>query len=308
MAEEAVAAAATAEQAPPDFSAWRQQREKPKQEAEPSETDSKKEPEKAREESEPSEEEQEQEKEPEKKESKKRSAIEDAIYQRRRAQEAERERDELRRRLEERGDKTSAKEEARASETAVAKDRPKPPKMADFDTLEKYEAARDTYQEELTEWRLKQWEAERRQAETKQRDVEEKQRVESTWRERAAKFATEHEDFESVVANPELRVTAGMAHAIQQSEVGPHVAYWLGQHPAEAARIAALNPVRQAAEIGKLEARFEKAPEKEKRESSAPEPIKPAGQRAAAAQETADGMDFGKWRRLRERQLAGRRI
>jgi len=42
--------------------------------------------------------------------------------------------------------------------------------------------------------------------------------------------------------------------AMVHSENGPEIAYWLGQHPEEAARIAALSaaPLRVAFEIGKV--------------------------------------------------------
>ena len=85
-----------------------------------------------------------------------------------------------------------------------------------------------------------------------------------------AKYA----DFEQVAYNPSVRITPMMAEAIQSSEAGPDVAYYLGANPKEAERISRLSPISQAKEIGKLEAKLVSDPPV-KRTSSAPAPISP---------------------------------
>jgi hypothetical protein len=62
-------------------------------------------------------------------------------------------------------------------------------------------------------------------------------------------------DYDTVTRNPNVAITPVMAEVIRDSDVGPDLAYHLGMNTAEAARIAALPPARQAVELGKLEAR-----------------------------------------------------
>ena len=85
---------------------------------------------------------------------------------------------------------------------------------------------------------------------------------------------TKYDDFQQVAYNPALRITDVMAQAIQFSDQGPDVAYYLGQNPKEADRISRLTPLVQAKEIGKLEAKLASDPIV-KKTSSAPAPIAP---------------------------------
>lgn len=87
-------------------------------------------------------------------------------------------------------------------------------------------------------------------------EIKQTQRL-STYGEKVAKFAEGHPDYAELVANnPDLTITPNMANVIFESDLGPQVAYHLGQNPAEARRIAALPDYRQAAELGKLEAKL----------------------------------------------------
>jgi len=87
-----------------------------------------------------------------------------------------------------------------------------------------------------------------------------------------------YEDFEQVAYNPKLPITDVMAQAIQASDNGPEVAYFLGTNPKEAARIANLQPFLQAKEIGRLEAKLAFEPVT-KKTSNAPAPISPVNPR-----------------------------
>lgn len=91
--------------------------------------------------------------------------------------------------------------------------------------------------------------------------------------------AAKYPDFHSVAGNPNLPITPAMAEAIMDSEHGPEVAYHLGKNPAEAARIANLNPVSQARELGRIEALVSQARQAPK---PAPAPVNPVGARAAS--------------------------
>jgi len=104
--------------------------------------------------------------------------------------------------------------------------------------------------------------------------------MQSAYHEREESAREVYDDFEQVAYNPNLRITNEMVEAIQASDVGPDVAYWLGSNPKEADRISRLTPLMQAREIGKIEAKLADNPPV-KKTSSAPAPITPVTARAS---------------------------
>lgn len=147
--------------------------------------------------------------------------------------------------------------------------------------LEQFESP-EAYAEALAEQkaaeRIHQQEVQRQQAEIAESHFE---------REEAAR--AKYDDYEQVAYNPRLPITTTMAEAIRASDIGPDLAYHLGQNPKEADRIAKLSPLLQAKEIGRLEAKLVDAPPV-KKSSSAPAPISPVTPRStsAAAIDTTD--------------------
>lgn len=85
-------------------------------------------------------------------------------------------------------------------------------------------------------------------------------------------------DYDTVIGNPNLAITTSMAEVIMDSETGPELAYHLGKNPAEAARIASLPAIRQAAELGRLEAKLT-APKSLPKQP--PAPVQPVGGNAS---------------------------
>jgi len=79
-------------------------------------------------------------------------------------------------------------------------------------------------------------------------------------------------DIDTVLTDPTLPVTQVGARFIKESEKGPQVAYFLSQNRAEAARIASLEPLAQAYELGRIEQRINAAPTARK-VSQAPNPV-----------------------------------
>jgi len=134
--------------------------------------------------------------------------------------------------------------------------------------------------------------------------------IEEAYQERAEAAREKYDDFEQVAYSPTLTITAPMATTIRESEVGPEIAYYLGSNPAEARRIAALTPLSQAREIGKIETKLASNPPA-KRTSSAPAPIAPIAGRGSSTPtyDTTDpraiaSMTTSEWiAKERERQM-----
>jgi hypothetical protein len=144
----------------------------------------------------------------------------------------------------------------------------RPPVAENPDTPEAYAEAL-AYQK--AEQLIRDRDVQRQQAET----------IES-YRDREEEARDKYEDFEQVAYNPNLRITDVMAQSIQASEIGPDVAYFLGANPKEADRISKLQPILQAKEIGKLEAKLADNPVV-KKTTSAPTPIAPVTARSSGA-------------------------
>lgn len=82
-------------------------------------------------------------------------------------------------------------------------------------------------------------------------------------------------DFDAVALNPDLPVTTAMAATIALSDSGPEVAYHLGRNPGVAARIAGLDPLSAARELGRIEAQLTVAPKRAV--TAAPPPLRSLG-------------------------------
>lgn len=150
------------------------------------------------------------------------------------------------------------------------------------------------------------WEARRevsRQFEERAaRQAEEAER--QRFNERAMSYADATPDFFDVVGQDFGRAAAVMTPVMQQAartaEEAPAVAYHLAKHPAEARRIAALNPFAQAVEIGKLAARFGAQPASRptpQHATNAPEPppqVRGPGGRFKPSPDTDDFAAFEK--------------
>lgn len=117
---------------------------------------------------------------------------------------------------------------------------------------------------------------------------------------RVSEFREKAPDFEAVAYRlPQQggpHITDWMAEAIKESESGPQVAYWLGKNTTEAARIALLAPIKQVAEIGKLEAQLSIPA---KRTTEAPRPPKTVSGANASSSQSAEEMDHDTYRAMR---------
>lgn len=99
---------------------------------------------------------------------------------------------------------------------------------------------------------------------------------------------------------PIMRSAPHLAQLVVESDQGPQIAYHLGSNPEAAEKIAAMPMHLAAKEIGKIEARLEKAP-KLKNKSKAPEPINPVkGKDAGAVERSAEDMPMDEYARARK--------
>jgi hypothetical protein len=144
-----------------------------------------------------------------------------------------------------------------------------PAEIPPADQFESPEAYAEVLAERRAQELIAQREAAKQQAE-----------IMEAYHDREEEVRTKYDDFDQVAYNPQLRITDVMAETIRASDIGPELAYHLGQNPKEADRIARLAPFLQAKEIGKIEARLADAPPV-KKASSAPEPIRPVRARVS---------------------------
>lgn len=171
------------------------------------------------------------------------------------------------------------------------------PKADDFDSQAEYIEA-------LTDYKVG-------QSLKADRDAEEQRRLKSqreaeivTFRERVDSTRKRYKDFDEVMEDAAVPVSAAMAEAINTSEQGPELAYWLAKHPADAARIAALPLVAASRELGKIEATFasETKPGSPRKQSVSLTPITtvnaPAG--ATTGGYVEGKTDYQEFKRLRE--------
>lgn len=153
-----------------------------------------------------------------------------------------------------------------------AAEEPKAPNRADFATDEAYEDARIDYR---ADQRLVARDKANAEAQAKAQG----ERVVATYNERLAVVKAEIPDYEARIAPvAELRIPPYIADSIYESEVGPRLPLYFGDHPEEAKRIIALPPLAALREIGKIEAMLEDT----KPAKPAAAPAKPAVQPAVA--------------------------
>lgn len=182
----------------------------------------------------------------------------------------------------------------------VVSDAPGKPVLKDFPDYESWvEAVADWRADQKIEARIKA-ETEKAQKAHEMRARAERSRY---LQERVVEKGSElYEDFEDVMLNEKLTITDAMLDAFAEMDQGPVVAYYLGEHPEEAKRIAGLSAYAQGRELDKIAATLTKpaAPTK------APDPIKPNkgdGSPSETLESAALSGNFERFRKLRNRQL-----
>lgn len=124
----------------------------------------------------------------------------------------------------------------------------------------------EAYVEAVADWKINQ----RRQVESRRNTATQTEKM----YEEASKLPTFDRD-----AFDELPLTPMIARTIMESDVAPNLMAWMAANPADVDRISKLSDSRQAAEIGKLEAKLSVV----KASKELPAPIKTVGGGGRAA-------------------------
>lgn len=223
-----------------------------------------------------------------------------------RAQRAEAERDEWRR-------KAESANQAKPSESPKTDDKPAPstdkPLLKDFVAKlgpdETYEDAQERWEEAKAEWRQKQAEA---NAVTRQQEEAKLKRTEKI-KSRFEEAKTKHPDFDEVINSDWLPKEAPIIQALHDymaDDGDPSVLYYLAQNPEDVARIKALSPYRQSVELGKIEDRIYKPAEPEPKprpvSNAPPPPSRVGGGSAPPEADIFKAKDFSEYQKARQRK------
>ena len=140
------------------------------------------------------------------------------------------------------------------------------------------------YAEALAEYTAEQKLMERDKAEADRKAAEQRAQFEKNWADRVNAAKSELPDFDDMIQSSEVAVSDPVRDAIMESDVGPRILYHLAENPEFAQELGKKSVISALREIGKLEARFEKATTSAEDEpevkttavkSKAPAPISP---------------------------------
>lgn len=182
----------------------------------------------------------------------------------------------------------------KGEEKSTPTERPKP-------TLEQYDYDQDKYVDALTDWKIEQYQKQQQALSEQMRQQEQQEKAQRSFEERRAKAVSDgvakYGDFEEkVLSLPGHLMNQEVVMALLETDSPADVAYYLGNHLAEAERIASLPAWKKAVEIGKIEVRL--AAKKVTPPSAAPPPIKPVGT-SSAANLDPEKLSTAEWIRLR---------
>jgi hypothetical protein len=116
-----------------------------------------------------------------------------------------------------------------------------------------------------------------------------------------------YEDFQELIESDGLKISPVMRDAILEADNRVEISYFLGKNPKEAARISRLTPIRQVAEIARIEDKLNAKAPPTKKPSAAPAPVEPVGGTATVTTDFSKISDTGEFIRKRQEKLYGRK-
>lgn len=168
------------------------------------------------------------------------------------------------------------------------------PTRESFDTPEAFYEALESWSAKRAEVATR---AQFQEEQTKQQQESHRKAQLDAFNERRATFEADHPDFEDVVFSEDVKISAPMSQAILEAEDGPQIAYYLGQNPEVAERIAGLTPATAVYEIGKISAKLANPPKPR------PEPIRPLAARNTSGPKTPDEESMDEYGTRRSSEL-----
>ena len=180
--------------------------------------------------------------------------------------------EEVQERIERATAKAAAKAERRAfREASQIMQRQQQPVQQQVDDKPRRDqfATEEAYIDSLTDWKLDQRDKSANQQRQAAQATATNTKTENLYREAEKIPGFDRDVFE------ELPLTPAIAHALIESDAPAKLMAYMTSNPEEVDRISALSPARQAAEIGKLEAKIASSPSV--KPSKTPAPINPVG-------------------------------
>lgn len=173
------------------------------------------------------------------------------------------------------------------------------PKRDDFDDYEAYADARAEWKAiQVAEKRLKEAEAKQQQARQEEYEARQQQAFAEARDSTLERGVELYPDFEDVTTDEGLVITDAMAEVILNSKRGHELWYHLGKHPEIAESIAAMSPLLQATELGRLESTLSG-----KKASAAPKPTTTVNSRGATSNALSDNLPLEEWMKRRQEQV-----
>ena len=173
------------------------------------------------------------------------------------------------------------------------------------------------YAKALAEFTAEKALRERDKQEAQRKADEEKQKVMTAWAQKVEAAKAELPDFDDMIQSSDVVVNDAVRDAILESDIGPQILYHLAENPEIAEKLANAPVTSALRQLGKLEAKLEKAVETQQestpskpvaKKSNAPEPIKPLRGSSVATDVpmTSDGQFHGTFAQWKAARLAGK--
>jgi hypothetical protein len=172
---------------------------------------------------------------------------------------------------------------------------------------DKYESDED-YVDALTTWKVEQ---KLSGVEQKLTQHQEQTRTQTEWVSKINQARTDYPDYDTAMEEAQdIPVSESMKEAIQSSDLGADIAYYLARNHDEAERINTLSPMAAAREIGRIESyvEYEKTQKGKKPPvSKAPSPIKPVHSSSGSGTKSLEDMTPAEFIAFRNKQQAKKR-
>lgn len=167
--------------------------------------------------------------------------------------------------------------------------------------IEQFEDVND-FVEAMSEWKLSQADKARTEASRQEAEQRQQQELQARVSTMVDSARQKYADFDEVVlSNAAIPISQFAAEALVNMEKGADVAYHLGKHPQEAARIASLPEKIQLVELGRIEAALTLSVKK------VPQAPAPVGSQLGGSAGGGEPEDIKAWMAWRNAQVSNRR-